>query len=116
MSKKNKQSPAKEILAVEEEITTEKLNNEEIMIAEEAVVEAPVEEAKGEKEENIKEVQKESYIIKEKKNQDKPKKKVSKRQGVIIEVRLASVIVVDMNGNRFRLTGVRGNVGDTVEF
>lgn len=120
MSKKNKQSPAKEVATVEENevITTESLEEKEIVIAEEAVVEAtneaPVEEAKEEKEEN-KEVQKE-IVTTEKKVQDKPKKKVSKRQGVIIEARLASVIVVDMNGNRFRLTGVKGNVGDKVEF
>ena len=117
MSKKNGQSPAKEIAAVEENkvITTEKLEKNEIVIAEEAVVEAPVKETKKEKEE-VKEVQEESTAIVEKKIQDKPKKKVSKRQGIIVEVRLASVIVVDMNGNRFRLTGVKGNVGDTVEF
>lgn len=117
MSKKNGQSPAKEIAAVEENkvIATEKLEKNEIVIAEEAVVEAPVKETKKEKEE-VKEVQEESTVIVEKKIQDKPKKKVSKRQGIIVEVRLASVIVVDMNGNRFRLTGVKGNVGDTVEF
>ena len=120
MSKKNKQSPANEIAAVEEKevIATENLNENEIVIAEEAVVEAtieaPVEETKEEKEEN-KEVQ-EQIPVMEKKIQDKPKKKVSKRQGVIVEARLASVIVVDLNGNRFRLTGVKGNVGDTVEF
>ena len=48
--------------------------------------------------------------------QNKPKKKASKKQGVIVDVKLASVIVVDIKGNRFRLTGVKGNVGDTVEF
>ena len=120
MSKKNKQSPANEIAVVEEKevIATENLNENEIVIAEEAVVEAtieaPVEETKKEKEEN-KEVQ--EYIpVMEKKIQDKPKKKVSKRQGVIVEAGLASVIVVDLNSNRFRLIGVKGNVGDTVEF
>lgn len=120
MSKKNKQSPVNEVAAVEEKevIATESLNENEIVIAEEAVVEAtikaPVEEAKEEKEEN-KEVQEEALVI-EKKIQDKPKKKVPKRQGVIVEAGLASVIVVDLKGNRFRLTGVKGNVGDTVEF
>lgn len=120
MSKKNKQSPANEIAAVEEKqvIATESLTENESVIAEEAVVEAtikaPVEEAKKEKEEN-KEVQENTPVM-EKKIHDKPKKKVSKRQGVIVEAGLASVIVVDLNGNRFRLTGVKGNVGDTVEF
>ena len=120
MSKKNKQSPVNEITAVEEKevVATEILKEKEIVIAEEAVVEAtieaPVEEAKKEKEE-IKEVQEEAPVMEEK-IQDKPKKEVSKRQGVIVEARLASVIVVDLNGNRFRLTGVKGNVGDTVEF
>ena len=56
MSKKNKQSPVNEVAAVEEKevIATESLNENEIVIAEEAVVEttieAPVEEAKKEKE------------------------------------------------------------------
>lgn len=120
MSKKNKQSPANEITAVDEKevIATEDLKENEIVIAEETVVEAtieaPVEETKEEKEEN-KEVQ-EYVSVMEKKIQDKPKKKVSKRQGVIVEAGLASVVVVDLSGNRFRLTGVKGNVGDTVEF
>lgn len=120
MSKKNKQSPANEVAAVEERevIATENLSEDEIVIAEEAVVgatiEVPVEEAEKEKEEN-KEVQEETPVV-EKKIQDKPKKKVSKRQGVIVEAGLASVVVVDLSGNRFRLTGVKGNVGDTVEF
>ena len=122
MSKKNRQSPAKEFTAVEENemIVTEKLKEDENIIVEEAVVETifetPVEETKKEKEEEIKEVQEDSVVVTEKKVQDKPKKKVFKRQGVIVETRLASVIVVDVNGNRFRLTGVKGNVGDTVEF
>lgn len=121
MSKKNKQSPANEITAVDENevIATEDLNENEIVIAEETVVEAtiettPVEETKEEKEEN-KEFQECIPAIK-KKTQDKPKKKVSKRQGVIIEAGLASVIVVDLSGNHFRLIGVKGNIGDTVEF
>ena len=110
MSKKNRQSPAKEIAAVEEN----KVIAEEAVVK--ATIEAPVKETKKEKEEEVKEVQEESSAIVEKKVQDKFKKKISKRQGVIVEARLASVIVVDMNGNRFRLTGVKGNIGDTVEF
>lgn len=122
MSKKNNQSPAKELATVEESnvIATENLEKKESIIAEGAIVKesikAPVEEAKEEKEEIKEEVHEESAVITERKVHDKPKKKASNRQGVIEEVGLASVIVIDINGNRFRLTGVRGNVGDMVEF
>ena len=121
MSKKNKQSPANEITAVENEevIATENLKEDEIVIAEETVVEAtieaPVEEEDKKEKEELKEVRERTPVM-EKKIQDKPKKKISKRQGVIVEAGLASVIVVDLMGNRFRLIGVKGNVGDTVEF
>ena len=120
MSKKTKQSPVNELAMVEEteSIVTETLAENDNMIVKETVVEAtveaPVEETKEEKKEN-KEVQEKAPVV-EKKIQDKPKKKVSKRQGIIVEAGLASVIVVDLSGNRFRLTGVKGNVGDTVEF
>lgn len=122
MSKKNNQSPAKELITVEESnaISTENLEKKESIIAEDAIVKeatkVPVEEAKEEKEEIKEEVQEESAAIAEKKVQDKPKKKASKRQGVIEEVGLASVIVIDINGNRFRLIGTKGNVGDIIEF
>lgn len=122
MSKKNNQSPAKELIDVEESnvISTENLGEKESIIAEDAIVKeatkAPIEEAKEEKEEIKEEVQEEPAVIAEEKVQDKPKRKASKRQGVIEEVGLASVIVIDINGNRFRLTGIKGNVGDTVEF
>ena len=122
MSKKNNQSPAKELVTVEESnvITTENLEEKESIIAEGAIVKesikASVEEAKEEKEEIKEEAHEESAVIAEKKVHDKPKEKASNRQGVIEEVGLASVVVIDINGNRFLLTGVNGKVGDIVEF
>lgn len=128
MSKKNNQSPAKEFNTIENSnaIAIGNLKEEENIIAEDAIViegvisgniaEAPVEEAKEEKEENKEEVHEESAVIAERKVHDKPKKKASNRQGVIEEVGLASVVVIDINGNRFLLTGVNGKVGDIVEF
>ena len=115
MSKKNNQSPAKEFNAIENSnaIAIENLKEKENIMAE---AEAPVEEAKEEKEENKEEVHEGSAVIAERKVHDKPKKKASNRQGVIEEVGLASVVVIDMNGNRFLLTGVNGKVGDIVEF
>jgi hypothetical protein len=120
MSKKSGQSTTKKkaINQTSEVIKTEEMKQEELLITQdiiaEATIESPVkEETKKEKEEK-KEVQ-ESVAITEKKIQDKPKKKVLKRQGVIVEAGLASV-VVETNGNRFRLLGVKGNVGDTVTF
>lgn len=134
MAKKYKQSPNKTTVMKEEVIvpdtaaipdgieihnivnananeTVVENTDKENMIAEDVVTGQPIKDvAKDDKEVLVS-----ATKVVEKAIQNKPKKS-TKRQGVIVEKRLASVVVVDLNGNRFRLTGVNGNVGDTVDF
>lgn len=135
MSKKNKQSRVNEISAIEikeqtiARVAEEENNTDNIAVVEavadlsvvEETMDTPViEDVKEEKEEKeeVAEVKasKEVKTSKKEANQNKPTNKKSNGQGVIVESGIASVVVVDLNGNYFRLFGVKGNVGDTVEF
>ena len=98
MAKTNKRSSAKVAAMKEKEINTNETKEVELDSISESANNAHIE----------------ASIVEDKKK-DKPIKS-SKRQGVIVEARLASIVVQDENGFRFRLVGVKGNLGDIIEF
>lgn len=118
MAKNHKCSPIK-VAAIEDKeiIMANEFENSKLIItaedADNAHIDTPIQEVKEEK--NNKEVHESKPKKAGKKKQDKPNK-ASKRQGVIVEASLATIVVQDENGHRFRLVGVKGNLGDIVEF
>lgn len=119
---KKKKAPVQEIatvnekavIEVEEKVKETLVEEIELAVAEEAVVD-PVEEMNEVVEEELskEEIQEESV---EDKKEVEPEVKKPKKQGVVVEVSLAGVTVMDVNGCRFKLFGVKGNIGDTIEF
>ena len=93
-----------------EEILEVKASSEEELRAkvEEPILDSP--------EENTNSLDKKLEEKNEKNEKAKQKNKKAKQQGVITKVTSATTVVLDSNGHYFRLIGIRGQVGDKIEF
>ena len=97
-----------------EEILEKDIPSEDVLgaKADEPILDSP--------EENINSYDKKLEELEEKNEKNekaKPKnKKAKKQEGIITKVTSATTVVLDSNGHYFRLIGIRGQVGDKIEF